>query len=58
MTRLALAARVGVSPVRLSGQLAALRQLLNVDGYAVLTIDDGSDTVDVNIALLQTQFEL
>lgn len=57
-TREALAARVGLPVVRLSGQLATLRQLLNVDGYAVLTIDEGSGTVDLNLRLLLTQFEL
>ena len=33
------------------------RHLLNVDGYAVLSIDDDSNTVELNRELLATQFE-
>ena len=58
MTREALAMRVSVPAIRLTGQLAALRQLLNVDGYAVLSVDEASDTVELNIPLLLAQFEL
>ena len=58
MTREALAMRVSVPAIRLTGQLAVLRQLLNVDGYAVLSVDEASDTVELNIPLLLAQFEL
>lgn len=57
-TRAALAAQLGLPLLRVRGQLTALRTLLNVDAYAVLSIDDASDTVDLNLDLLQRQFEL
>ena len=41
----ALARRVNIAPVRLRGTLAVMRQLLNVDGYPVLSVDE--DTGDV-----------
>lgn len=58
LTRVALARTLGVTPLRLAGLLAALRRLLNVDGYAVLAVDEASDTVELNRPLLETQFEL
>lgn len=57
-TRAALAAQLGLPLFRIGGQLTVLRTLLNVDAYAVLSIDEGSDTVDLNLDLLRTQFEL
>lgn len=57
LTRTALARALGVPPLRLAGLLTALRRLLNVDGYPVLTIDETSDTVELNRPLLETQFE-
>jgi hypothetical protein len=58
LTRTALARALGVAPLRVSGMMTALRRLLNVDGYAVLTFDETSDTVELNRALLDTQFGL
>jgi hypothetical protein len=58
MLRPALAQAGGVTPARLSGTLATLALLLNVEGYPVLTIDEGSDTVELNIRLLREQFAL
>ena len=58
MTRSALAAKVGVHTLRLGGQLESLRHLLNIDGYAVLSIDEAADSVQLNRELLKTQFEL
>lgn len=57
-TRAALAAQLGLPLFRVGGQLTVLRTLLNVDAYAVLSIDDASDTVELNLDLLRTQFEL
>jgi hypothetical protein len=58
MTRAALARTLAVPPLRLAGMLTALRRLLNVEGYAVLSVDETSDTVELNRPLLETQFEL
>lgn len=58
MTRAALARALAVPPLRLAGMLTALRRLLNVEGYAVLSVDEASDTVELNRPLLETQFEL
>ena len=51
------AARIAGEPaVRMSGYLAQVARLLNVDGYPVIrTIDDGR-TVELNTELLQQQF--
>jgi hypothetical protein len=58
LTRSALAKRLDVPPLRLPGVLSALRRVLNVDGYAVLSIDETSDTVELNKAQLFAQFGL
>jgi|GEM_PF-542030 len=36
--------------------MAVVKRLLNVDGYAVLTLKDGDQTVDLNPELLKEQF--
>lgn len=53
-----LAQATGIPPTRLPGAVAALRQLLNVEGYPVLRTDDEAGTVVLDRALLETQFEL
>ena len=58
LTRLALAKRIGVPPMRLGGMISALRRLLNVEGYPVLSVDEQSDTVELNRKQLFTQFGL
>ena len=58
LTRAALARALGVPPLRVTGLIAALRRLLNVEGYPVLSVDEASDTVELNRPLLGTQFEL
>jgi hypothetical protein len=58
MTRAAMARALAVPPLRLAGMFAALRRLLNVEGYAVLSVDEASDTVELNRHLLETQFDL
>jgi hypothetical protein len=58
LTRTALAARLQLPMVRMSGFIAALRRLLNVDGYDVLHVDEASETLVLNRDLLRKQFEL
>jgi hypothetical protein len=58
LTRAALARALGLPLLRVTGLIAALRRLLNVDGYPVLAVDEASDTVVLNRPLLETQFEL
>lgn len=48
----------GIAPLRLTGQLAALRQLLNVDGYPVLEVDEATGDVSLHRELLTRQFGL
>ena len=40
----------------MSGYLAHVARLLNVDGYPVLRIRDDHQTVELNIPLLREQF--
>ncbi len=58
LTRAALAKRLGVPPMRIGGILSALRRVLNVEGYSVLSVDEAADTVELNRALLDAQFGL
>ena len=58
LTRTALGTVLGVPAFRLDGILSALRRLLNVDGYAVLAVDDASETVTLDRDLLLVQFDL
>ena len=50
--------KIAVPAVRISGFVAALRRVLNVDGYAVLEVDEPSDSLALNRDLLRKQFEL
>ena len=54
----ALARRLGVPLFRLEGIVSALRRILNADGYDVLSVDEASETVVLNRALLDAQFGL
>lgn len=58
LTAAALAARLEVPQFRLGGIVSALRRILNVEGYDVLSVDDASETVELNRELLDTQFGL
>lgn len=58
MTSAALARVMNFPPLRLRGLLAVAQRVLNVDGYAVLTRDESSDTVELNLELLRRQFDL
>lgn len=53
-----LAQRLRKPSLRLRGLLPQLRRLLNVDGYAVLSVDDMAGTVSFDRDLLETQFRL
>ncbi|MFQ5473794.1 MAG: BREX-2 system phosphatase PglZ, partial [Dehalococcoidia bacterium] len=58
MTASALASATGTPEHRLSGLLAVMQRVLNVEGYAILDRQDVSNTVVLNITLLKKQFEL
>jgi hypothetical protein len=58
LSRNALANRLSMPEMRLSGFLSAVRRLLNVDQMQVLGVDEAAGTVELNIALLQQQFNL
>ena len=45
-------------PSRVPGLVAMLRRLLNVEGYQVLALIDGGQTLELDRALLHSQFEL
>jgi hypothetical protein len=53
----AFAQRLGVSGLRVDGLIASLQRILNVEGYAVLSVDV-SQTIRLNLQLLREQFEL
>lgn len=58
LTSVALARALEFPALRLSGLLAKAQRVLNIDGYAVLSRDDASDTVELNRELLLKQFDL
>jgi hypothetical protein len=58
MTGAALASAMGLTAHRLSGMLAVMQRILNVEGYPILDRQEASDTVVLNIQLLKKQFEL
>ena len=53
-----LAAAAGIAATTFAGLLAALRRVLNVDGYSVIELDVDGTTVLLDLALLREQFEL
>ena len=58
LTLTALARAMDYPLLRLRGLLAVLQRVLNIDGYAVLTRDEASDTVELHHDLLCRQFDL
>jgi hypothetical protein len=56
MLKKALAQKIGQPELRMNGIIAAMRRLLNVDGYGVLSMDEASQTVMLNLDLLKVQF--
>ncbi|MBI4662621.1 MAG: BREX-2 system phosphatase PglZ [Verrucomicrobia bacterium] len=57
LLKTALAQRTGEPEFRLNGLLAILRRILNVEGYAVLSVDEAG-TVRLDRGLLRTQFDV
>ncbi|MCW5587259.1 MAG: hypothetical protein KIS75_14090, partial [Chromatiales bacterium] len=57
-SKTALAHRLSLPEVRVGGLLSAVRRLLNVDQAAVLSVDETTGTIELNLALLQQQFRL
>jgi hypothetical protein len=49
--------RLELSSLRIDGLIASLQRILNVEGYAVLSVD-ASQTVRLNLTLLREQFDL
>jgi hypothetical protein len=58
LTSAALSRAVNYPTMRLRGLIAVMQRVLNIDGFAVLTKDEASDTVDLNRELLKRQFDL
>lgn len=58
LTSTALSRAIDYPAIRLRGLLAVMQRILNIDGYAVLTRDEASDTVELNRDLLCRQFDL
>lgn len=53
-----LAAAAGVPALRIDSTLAALRRVLNVEGYEVISVDPDRVTVVLDEGLLRDQFDL
>ena len=58
LTATALARAIEYPSLRLRGLLAVMQRMLNIDGYAVLTRDEASDTIELHRDLLCRQFDL
>lgn len=58
LSRAALAQRLSVPEIRLSGMLSAVRRILNVDQATVLLVDESAGIVELNRTLLLQQFRI
>ena len=58
LLRAVLAQKLGEPELRMPGLIAAVRRVLNVDGYPVLSVDDTSGSIILNRQLVEVQFEL
>lgn len=58
LSRAALAQRMALTEMRLTGLLSAMRRLLNVDQTAILGVDETTGTVVLNRVLLVQQFQI
>ena len=56
--RRALAEALGQPDVHIPGVLVGLQRLLNIDGYQIVTVDEDSGTIELNVQLLTKQFEI
>ncbi|GHH78644.1 BREX-2 system phosphatase PglZ [Promicromonospora soli] len=52
----AVAAAAEVAATTVDQMLSVLKRLLNVDGYSVLSTEDGGETVRLDVAMLREQF--
>jgi hypothetical protein len=58
LTKAALAQRLGIPLVRVSGLVNAARRVLNVDQSPVLSLEEVAGMVELNRELLEVQFQL
>jgi hypothetical protein len=58
LTTNALAQRLAIAPIRVAARVAAVRRLLNLEGYQVMRHDVASDTVELDVEALCKQFEV
>ena len=58
MPRESLAERLGQPLLRVNGVVANLSRIFNVDGFEVVTVDNTSGTVSLNVSLLKKQFAI
>ena len=58
LSKVALAQRLGLPLVRLSGFVNAARRVLNVDQSGILSLDETNAVVELNRELLEIQFQL
>jgi hypothetical protein len=56
--KLTMAQQLGYPELRIAGIIAAMRRILNVDGYAVLDVEEASGTICLDLKLLKFQFGL
>jgi hypothetical protein len=56
--RRALAEALGQPDVHIPRMLAGLQRLLNVDGYQIITVDEDSSIIELNVQLLKKQFQI
>ena len=58
LTVAAMARSAGQPEARMGGLVSVLQRLLNIDGAMVLTRDEQSNTIVLNVSLLKSQFAL
>jgi hypothetical protein len=58
LSKAALAQRLGMPAMRISGFINAAKRVLNVDQAAVLVLDETAATVELNRELLARQFRV
>jgi hypothetical protein len=58
MLKQAFAFQLQISAVRVSTSIAMIQRVLNLEGYAVLTLDETTGYISLNQDLLKKQFDL
>lgn len=53
-----LAAAVQLPMLRMRGVVSTLQRMVNLDGFQVIAVEQATNTVSIDLALLRTQFEL